>query len=55
LDLDWTDEHKKMMEELGSGISLLDPSTPDQGRSKKKFGLKINVDPIHIKNEVLFR
>jgi predicted transcriptional regulator of viral defense system len=53
LDLEWTTEHETMMEELGTGISLLDPAAPDQGRKMKKFGLKINVDPIRIKMKVL--
>ncbi|MFH0757125.1 MAG: hypothetical protein V2B15_07560 [Bacteroidota bacterium] len=48
LGLEWTTEHDRMMEELGSGISLLDPSVPDQGRKRSKFGLKINVDPAAI-------
>jgi len=55
LDLEWTAEHERMIEELGPGISLLDPAAPDQGRKRSKFGLKINVDPIHIKKEVLHR
>jgi predicted transcriptional regulator of viral defense system len=55
LDLEWTTEHERMMEELGTGISLLDPAAPDQGRKMKKFGLKINVDPIRIKMKVLHR
>jgi len=53
LDLEWTAEHETMMEELGTGISLLDPSAPDQGKKMKKFGLKMNVDPIRIKMKVL--
>jgi len=53
LDLEWTTEHERMMKELGSGISLLDPSAPDQGRKRSKFGLKINVDPIGIKKKIL--
>ena len=53
LGMEWTNEHKRMMEELGTGISLLDPSAPDQGRKRRKFGLKINVDPLHIKEMVL--
>ena len=53
LGLEWTSEHESMMGELGSGISLLDPSAPDQGRKRRKFGLKINVDPIDIKKIVL--
>jgi len=55
LGLEWTADHERMMGELGSGISLLDPSAPDQGRKRKKFGLKINVDPINIKKKVLDR
>jgi len=53
LGMEWTTEHERMMEELGSGISLLDPAAPDQGRKRTKFGLKINVDPILIKKKVL--
>ena len=53
LGLEWTTEHERMMKELGPGISLLDPAAPDQGRKRKRFGLKINVDPIHIKKKVL--
>jgi predicted transcriptional regulator of viral defense system len=55
LGLEWTTEHETMMEELGTGISLLDPAAPDQGRKMRKFGLKINVDPIRIKMKVLHR
>ncbi len=51
LGLEWTTEHERMMEELGTGISLLDPAAPDQGRKMRKFGLKINVDPITHKDE----
>jgi predicted transcriptional regulator of viral defense system len=53
LGMDWTTEHERMMEELGTGISLLDPAAPDQGRKMSKFGLKINVDPSRIKMKVL--
>ena len=53
LGLEWTAEHERMMGELGSGISLLDPMAPDQGKQRGEFRLKINVDPIRIKNEVL--
>jgi predicted transcriptional regulator of viral defense system len=53
LGLEWTAEHERLMEELGTGISLLDPAAPDQGNKRSKFGLKINVDPIQIKNKVL--
>ncbi len=53
LALEWTDSHERMMEELGTGIALLDPAASDQGRKLYKFGLKINVNPIEIKNKVL--
>ena len=53
LDLNWTAEHEAMMEELGPGISLLDPAAPDQGRKRNKFGMKINVDPTLMKKEIL--
>ena len=55
LGLGWSTEHEKMMEELGTGISLLDPAAPDQGSKRRKYGLKINVDPIHIKEKILHR
>jgi predicted transcriptional regulator of viral defense system len=55
LGMDWTTDHERMIKELGSGISLLDPAAPDQGRKRRKFGLKINVDPIRIKKKVLYR
>jgi predicted transcriptional regulator of viral defense system len=55
LDLEWTTDHERMMEELGSGNSLLDPAAPNKGRLSRKFGLKINVDPTDIKKKVLHR
>jgi predicted transcriptional regulator of viral defense system len=55
LGLEWTAEHDRMMEEKGPGISLLDPAALDQGSKRRKYGLKINVDPIHIKKKVLHR
>lgn len=55
LGLEWTADLDRMMEELGSGISILDPSVPVQGRIRMKFGLKINVDPAYIKKEILYR
>jgi hypothetical protein len=33
----------------------LDPSAPDHGKKRSKFGLKINVDPILIKERILHR
>ena len=52
LDLEWTSEHERLMDELGSSISILDPAAPDQGRNRAEYGLKINVDPIRIRKEV---
>jgi predicted transcriptional regulator of viral defense system len=53
LGLEWTAEHERMMEELGTGSSLLDPAAPNQGKKMSKFGLKINVDPVAIKMKVI--
>ena len=53
LGMEWTNKHDRMMKELGSGISLLDPSVPDQGRKRSRFGLKMNVDPDFIKEKTL--
>ncbi len=53
LDLEWTTEHEGMMKELGPGISLLDPAATYKGKIMRKFGLKINVDPIRIKETVV--
>ena len=51
--MEWTYEHDNMMDKIGSGTSLLDPSEPDQIKNRGKFGLKINGDPISIKENVL--
>jgi predicted transcriptional regulator of viral defense system len=53
LSMEWTKDHDRMMDEIGPSISLLDPSAPDQGKKRSKFGLKINVDPDLIKQNVL--
>jgi len=53
LGLEWTDEHERMMRGLGPSISLLDPSEPDQGECRYKYGLKINIDPAYLKKEIL--
>jgi predicted transcriptional regulator of viral defense system len=52
LGLEWTADHGEMKKEIGSGTSLLDPSAADRGSKKKKFGLKINVDPGTIQKEI---
>jgi len=53
LDLEWTDDHERMMRSLGTGVSLLDPAAPDQGKIKHRFGLKMNADPDSLKKEIL--
>ena len=45
LGLEWTTEHERMMEELGSGISLLDPAAPDQGKKRRRFGCLLYTSP----------
>ncbi len=37
LGLEWTTEHERMMEELGTGISMLDPAAPDQGGEERNL------------------
>lgn len=53
LGLEWTDGHKQMMQELGRGMAFLDPSGPREGRRLYRYGLRLNIDPIDIKNRVL--
>lgn len=53
LDLEWTDDHERLRCILGSGVSLLDPEGPDQGKQTGRFGLKINVDPANLKKQIL--
>jgi predicted transcriptional regulator of viral defense system len=53
LDLTWTSYHDRLGDEIGTGITLLDPTVPDQGKIRKEFGLKVNVDPASIKKEIL--
>ncbi len=52
LGLEWSAEHDRMMAELGSGITLLDPEAPDQGRKRIKFGLRVNMDSDLIGREI---
>jgi len=42
LELEWTSEHERMLDDSGVSISLLDPAGPEQGRKNSRFGLKIN-------------
>ena len=44
LGLEWTSEHESMRSDIGSSISLLDPSGPETGIKNSNFGLKINID-----------
>ena len=36
LEMEWTIEHDKMMAELGTGISILNPAAPDQGSAMNR-------------------
>ncbi len=42
LELEWTSEHERMLNDSGASISLLNPIGPDQGIINSRFGLKIN-------------
>lgn len=53
LSLEWTSGHELMMNELGTGTSVLDPKGNKHGKNAAKFGLKINVDPDLLKKGVL--
>jgi len=44
--------HTGMKSSLGTGISLLDTSGPDEGRILTELGLKINIDDDTIKNSI---
>jgi predicted transcriptional regulator of viral defense system len=46
-------EYRNLKEELGSGISLLDPLKANQGKISSNFGLKINMAPKLIRQKVL--
>lgn len=51
-ELEWTESHEDMVKELGSGLSLLDPDNPMQGKKLTKFGLKLNHDPNQLREKV---
>jgi len=55
LGLKWNPEFERMYEELGTSITLLDPTSPDQGIVQLKFGLKINVDPVQIRKKIMLQ
>ena len=44
LEIDWTSEHERMLENSGASFSLLDPAGPKQGKKDSRFGLKVNID-----------
>ncbi len=52
IGVDWTAHHEGMLNNIGSGFSLLDTTGPDQGRKDSRFGLKINIDTETIKNSI---
>jgi predicted transcriptional regulator of viral defense system len=53
LELDWTPEHGRMLENSGASFSLLDPSGPKQGKKNSRFGLKLNVDLSTLKKTIV--
>ena len=53
LGLQWNRSLDQMQKELGETIALLDRTAPYQGKTSSKFALKINVDPIRIRREIL--
>ena len=52
LSINWTIDHESMMTKLVSNYSLLDTSAPNEGKYNSKFGLKINMDALTIKNAI---
>ena len=44
LELEWTSEHERMLDESGTSISVLDPSGIDKGKQNSRFGLKVNIE-----------
>ena len=52
LDINWSSYHESMINKLVSNYSLLDTSAPNEGKYNSKFGLKINMDVLTIKNAI---
>ena len=50
LELEWTSEHERMLDDSGASISLLNPIGPDQGIKNSRFGLKINIEVKSLKD-----
>jgi predicted transcriptional regulator of viral defense system len=50
--INWTSYHESMLGKLVSNYSLLDTSAPNDGKYNSKFGLKINMDILTIKNAI---
>lgn len=50
LELEWTSEHERMLNDSGASISLLNPIGPDQGVKNSRFGLKINIETNSLKD-----
>lgn len=55
LELEWKGNGEMMLRELGSGVSLLDPVSPRQGKTNPVYKLKMNLDPVHLKKTILQR
>jgi predicted transcriptional regulator of viral defense system len=52
LGINWTSYHETIMDKLLSNYSLLDTSSPNEGKYNSKFGLKINMDIQTIKSAI---
>jgi len=50
LELEWTSEHQRMLNDSGASISLLNPIGPEQGIKNSRFGLKINIEVNSLKD-----
>ena len=50
LELEWTSEHQRMLNDSGASFSLLDPIGPDKGIKNTRFGLKNNIEVNSLKD-----
>jgi len=53
LRMKWTSEHERLLNEIGSSFSPLDPSEPDPGIKNSRFGLRINMEVNNLRDCVL--
>lgn len=52
VNIEWSIQHERLLQEIGSTFSLFDTTGPDQGRKNSKFRLKINIDTETIKKSI---